>query len=198
MRIIILRHGQTEWNALQRYQGQTDIPLNDTGREQAYQVVRLLKEQEAVQAIYCSDLSRASETAQIIGDSLGINPISDARLRELSFGVWEGLTFTEVYGEYRQEFDDWFQDTQTYTVPGGESLQCLMVRVLEVISEIEQTGYQSVLVVTHGGVMKAVLGYADEETDLWADAIANAAMITMELTVETRLGIKVTRLQLCQ
>lgn len=189
MRIIMLRHGQTEWNALQRYQGQTDIPLNDTGREQAYQAALLLKEQEAVQAIYCSDLLRASETAQIIGESLGIEPISDARLRELSFGVWEGLTFTEVYEKYPQEFDDWFRATPTYIVPGGESFHRLNERVIEAIAKIKQAGHQTVLLVTHGGVIKAMLSLADEGADLWENAIGNAFMLTLELTEDGRMRI---------
>ena len=189
MRIIMLRHGQTDWNAQQKYQGQSDIPLNDTGREQASQAALLIKGQEPVQAIYCSDLVRAHETAEIIGRSLRIEPICDARLRELSFGEWEGLTFTEVYEKFPQAFDDWFRDTENYTVPGGESFHGLSLRVLQAIDDIQQASHQVALLVTHGGVIKAVLRHADEHTDLWNKGIETASMISLEITADGRIRI---------
>ncbi|PKM77991.1 MAG: alpha-ribazole phosphatase [Firmicutes bacterium HGW-Firmicutes-15] len=189
MRIIMVRHGQTDWNAQQKYQGQSDIPLNETGRAQAYQTALHLQDQESPQVIFCSDLMRARETAQIIGRSLGIESICDARLRELSFGEWEGMTFTEVYEKYPQAFNEWVRDTETYIVPGGESFQSLSKRVLQFIHEIKQANHQVALLVTHGGVIKAVLRHADECTDLWENAVETASFLIIDITEEGRILI---------
>lgn len=181
MRLILLRHGQTEWNALQKYQGQTDIPLNDTGREQAREAAYYLKEHEKVQAIYCSDLKRAQETAEIVGRKLGLAAIPDQRLREFAFGHWEGMTYSEVYARYPQEFEAWFNHTRTFVVPGGESFQQLTDRVLEAIEDIYQGPHETVLIVTHGGVIKAILNHIDQNTDLWDGAVDTASMRVVEI-----------------
>lgn len=91
----ILRHGQTDWNLNRRLQGSTDIPLNATGREQARKAATLL-ETSGLTRIIASPLSRALETAQIVGAHLGIEPLIDPRLIERNFGLFEGMTIDEV------------------------------------------------------------------------------------------------------
>ncbi|HHW62286.1 MAG TPA: alpha-ribazole phosphatase [Syntrophomonadaceae bacterium] len=184
MRMILLRHGQTDWNAWQKYQGQTDIPLNDIGRKQAAEAAHYLKEYEEVQAIYCSDLIRAHETAAIIGQKLGREIIPDRRLREVDFGRWEGMSYSEVYARYPQEFDAWFNNTRRFIIPGGESFQQLQDRVLAAIEDIYQGPHETVLIVTHGGVIKAILDHIDEKTDLWDRAVDTAAMRVVEIDSE--------------
>jgi len=115
---MLIRHGQTQWNVLQKYQGQTDIPLNNTGREQAAKLAALLK-QESIEAIYCSDLSRAMETAKIISSFHTVEPVSDPRWREFNFGHWEGLTYREIDHAFPEEARNWFEDTRHFKVPGG-------------------------------------------------------------------------------
>ena len=90
-----VRHGVTDWNVERRAQGQTDIPLNDTGREQARRLAERLKDEPPWDALYASDLSRARETAETIGAALGLPVSVDARLREISFGSMEGTTLEE-------------------------------------------------------------------------------------------------------
>ena len=92
----VLRHGQTDWNLEMRLQGSTDIPLNDTGREQARHAAGLLTGQ-SITRIVVSPLSRAMETARIVGDRLGLEPVIDDRLIERNFGLFEGMTIDEVH-----------------------------------------------------------------------------------------------------
>jgi probable phosphoglycerate mutase len=94
-RVIAVRHGETEWNVATRIQGQLDIGLNETGREQARRVARALAG-EALDAVYASDLQRAVDTAQAIAAQAGLAVQTDAALRERGFGEFEGLTWAEV------------------------------------------------------------------------------------------------------
>ncbi|MDI7774046.1 histidine phosphatase family protein [Asticcacaulis sp. EMRT-3] len=98
---LVLRHGQTDWNQQMRLQGSTDIPLNATGREQAKTAAGFLAGQ-GVTRIIASPLSRALETARIVGERLGIEPVTDGRLIERNFGLFEGMTLDEVR-QHRQE-----------------------------------------------------------------------------------------------
>lgn len=92
---FVLRHGQTDWNLNARLQGSTDIPLNDTGRGQARRAAEILRDQ-GLDRIVASPLSRALETAQIVGQALGLEPVTDVRLIERNFGLFEGMTIDEV------------------------------------------------------------------------------------------------------
>jgi probable phosphoglycerate mutase len=93
--ILLVRHGQTDWNLAHRWQGHVDIPLNETGRRQARLLARRL-ETLPIKAIYTSDLIRASETANIVAEPLGILPIPDPALRERNGGKFQSLTFDEL------------------------------------------------------------------------------------------------------
>jgi alpha-ribazole phosphatase len=191
MKIILVRHGQTEWNALKKYQGQIDIPINNVGRDQAARAGKYLADREKVEAIYCSDLSRTRETADIIAGSLNLKPIPDKRLRELSFGLWEGLTFTEVYEKYPQEFDNWYNDTFKIKVPEGESFNDLIERALSVIKEIINKHTGTVVVVTHGGVVKGILSQTVQENDLWKTTVEPGSITYIEATEEKLKCIEV-------
>lgn len=180
MKIILLRHGQTEWNALQKYQGHTDIALNDFGREQARKVAVYLRDHEEIEAIYCSDLSRGRETAEIIAAELQLHTNLDARWRELCFGHWEGLTFTEVYEQYPQAFDDWFNNTRQVKVPGGESFDEVLERVLPALAEIAGAHQGTVLVVSHGGVIRTLLNHLHGGNGMWETLLEPGSMTFLE------------------
>ena len=145
-RLLLVRHGETDWNADGRLQGQTDRPLSDFGRRQAQRLGDQLKseelEGEELEAIYASDLARARETAEIVGARLGQPVELDADLREKDWGTWEGLTAVE---RDRVEFV-------------GESTEAHQERVLRALRRISERhpGDGSVLVVTHGGSMRRV------------------------------------------
>jgi broad specificity phosphatase PhoE len=139
--LLLVRHGETDWNADGRLQGQTDRPLNEFGRRQAHRLAADL-EDEGLGAIYSSDLARARETAEIVGGRLGLPVALDSDLREKDWGTWEGLTAVE---RDRVEFV-------------GESTQAHQERILRALTRITEhhSGDVRVLVVTHGGSMRRV------------------------------------------
>jgi broad specificity phosphatase PhoE len=147
--LLLVRHGETDWNADGRLQGQTDRPLSDFGRRQAQQLADELAG-EQLEAIYSSDLSRARETAEIVGERLGLPVVLDPGLREKDWGTWEGLTAVE---RDRVEFV-------------GESTEAHQERILSALRRISSRHPEDgrVLVVTHGGSMRrvqtAALGWA--------------------------------------
>lgn len=182
MIIIMVRHGQTDWNHEQKYQGHCDIPLNDTGREQARDLARILQ-RETIDAVYSSDLSRAIETAEIISTPLSLKVKPDPRLREMSFGLWEGQTFSEIYRDYPDQFEEWFKHTNDYTVPGGESVNSLLERIRSFMDDIKDRYNGTVLLVTHGGVIRSflfsVLG--QDPRELWENGLEPGAVIRLEI-----------------
>jgi broad specificity phosphatase PhoE len=138
--LLLVRHGETDWNADGRLQGHTDRPLSDFGRRQARRLAEELAE-EKLDAIYASDLSRARETAEIVGQRLGLAVVLDPDLREKDWGSWEGLSAVE---RDRVEF-------------AGESTEAHKDRVLGALKRIaERHPGGRVLVVTHGGSMRRV------------------------------------------
>jgi broad specificity phosphatase PhoE len=145
--LLLVRHGETDWNADGLLQGQTDRPLSDFGRRQATQLAEELAGEE-LEAIYSSDLARARETAEIVGERLGLPVVLDPDLREKDWGTWEGLTATE---RDRVEFV-------------GESTEAHQERTLRALRRIVEQHHRRVLVVTHGGSMRraqtAALGVA--------------------------------------
>ena len=158
---MFVRHGETDWNAEGRLQGHTDRPLNAYGREQAKALAARLAGED-VAAIYASDLARARETAEIVGERLGLPVVVDADLREKNWGTWEGLTSEE---RLRVEL-------------AGESTAEHRERTVRAVERIvERHPGQRVVVVTHGGSMRriqsAVCGVAEPVVDncaLWAVA----------------------------
>jgi uncharacterized phosphatase len=152
--LYLVRHGETDWNKARRIQGSTDIPLNDTGRSQAAMTGQLLA-RLPWDAIVASPLSRAVETAQIISSEVGLGePTTDAALVERRYGEAEGLNYREVDTLYPGD----------EPVPGRESREEVMERVVPALFAIagEYPG-ENVIIVSHGGVIRAVLGAIDPE-----------------------------------
>lgn len=150
-RIILVRHGETDWNTEGRIQAQLDTPLNETGREQATLVAARLTA-EPFAAIYSSDLGRAYETAQIIAGNHHVPITSDSRLRELDYGRWAGLTFAEINAQYGAQAEQWWRGDLSAKPHGGEALIDVDARIGAVLAEIRAAHKgQTVLVVSHGG-----------------------------------------------
>lgn len=139
--LLLVRHGETDWNADGRLQGQTDRPLSDYGRRQARELAEQLADEE-LDAIYASDLARARETAEIVGERLGLPVALEPDLREKDWGTWEGLTSVE-------------RDHVEFVGESTEAHQERILRALRRISE-RHPGDARVLVVTHGGSMRRV------------------------------------------
>jgi len=156
-RIYLVRHGEIMGSGQFRYNGQTEVPLTPRGFEQ-YRALAERLQAEPVAACYTSDLSRCLEGAQILCAGRGIRPIPRAELRELSFGDWEGLTWSELEERFPDQWRARMNDFVGYRAPGGESLNDLRERVLPTIGEIvERHRGEPLLVVGHGGVNRVVL-----------------------------------------
>ncbi|MGN6425086.1 MAG: histidine phosphatase family protein [Asticcacaulis sp.] len=152
----VLRHGQTDWNAQARLQGSTDIPLNDTGREQARIAAGFMAD-EGITRIIASPLSRALETAQIVGARIGIAPELDPRLTERNFGLFEGMTIDEVR-RHREEMRDFMNpladiDGKHYP-DNAETLPAVIERVFACVNAWRETG--RCLFVCHGIPFRAI------------------------------------------
>ncbi len=146
----LVRHGQTDWNLARRYQGQTDIPLNATGIEQAKELAKSLAN-EKFDAVYSSDLSRAAVTAQILAKTLGMNVLTDKRLREIKKGIWEGLSFDEVQRQYAADLSKDSVNPVHSRTPGGETVAEVAMRMKQAADEIAlRHPGGKVLLVSHG------------------------------------------------
>ncbi|MDF2995082.1 MAG: Phosphoglycerate mutase [Xanthobacteraceae bacterium] len=159
-RIFLVRHGETDWNLAGRLQGGGhDIPLNDLGREQAAQTARVIERLSGDPhplGYVASPLGRASQTMAILRAGLGLPPDDfrrDDRLKEVSFGRWEGSTWTELRRRDPVSVAARNADPWNYVPPGGESYAMLTARVLSAIADIAQDS----VVVTHGGVVRVLL-----------------------------------------
>jgi probable phosphoglycerate mutase len=151
--LVIVRHGETAWNAERRVQGQLDIPLNALGLEQASAVGAALAA-ERFDAIYSSDLSRARQTAAPAAQALGLEVAIDQRLRERHYGVFETLTYAECRTRYPEDFAKFLAREPEFDFRTGESLVGFAARALQCLEEIARRhAGENVLVFTHGGVL---------------------------------------------
>lgn len=152
-RIVAIRHGETAWNVDTRLQGHLDIPLNATGRWQAQRTAGALVE-EGISAIYSSDLLRALQTAQALGSALSLPVVTDTRLRERAFGVFEAHTYAEIDARWPADARRWMQREPDFAPEGGESLREVYVRCLDAVGALaEAHAGQTIALVAHGGVM---------------------------------------------
>jgi probable phosphoglycerate mutase len=153
-RILAIRHGETDWNVNNRIQGQIDIDLNTHGLWQAQQVAKALA-QDTLHAIYASDLQRALVTAQHIARAHQMQVSKQIPLRERHYGLFEGLTWTQIQEEHPEDAAFW-RDRVPHWTPkqGGESLEMLHQRVKQAIDQLaSQHLGQQIAIVTHGGVL---------------------------------------------
>lgn len=157
-RIVLWRHGRTEWNASRRFQGQTDIPLDDIGIAQARNAAEQLATLRP-RRIISSDLQRALVTAQTLGALCNLPVISDSGLRETFAGEWEGLSREEIVRAYGDELAAWAAGSNLRPGVNGETRTEVAERMLTVINrELEQVGTgHTIVVVTHGGSARAVI-----------------------------------------
>jgi alpha-ribazole phosphatase len=158
MRLIFIRHGETEWNASLRYQGHMNIPLNERGRSQARAAAARLASYRPA-ALYASDLARAAETAEIIGVQLGFTPAQMPELREIHVGQWEGLTPEELYRRFPEHMREYDRDPARTVRLGGESYAQLQERALVALNRIRESHNpgETILAVSHGGTIRALL-----------------------------------------
>ena len=158
-RIIVIRHGETEWNVARRIQGQGDSRLTAEGNEQAVALARRLAREE-FDVLISSDLGRAMETARRIAE---LNPhavVPDARFRERNFGAGEGLTYDEIDRRFPNAFSRVGEVDPDYAIPGGESRRQFHERVAQAFeSVVREHAGKTVVVVAHGGVLATFYRY---------------------------------------
>ena len=184
-RLLLWRHGRTEWNAAGRFQGQLDPPLDDEGRRQAGRAARQLvagglRANDTV--VVSSDLSRAADTATVLADLLGVPLRQDTRLREHGMGSWEGLTRTEVAERFPDQYSDWLAG-RPVRGRGGEEASHVAERAVAALADLPAAGVA--VVVTHGGtagrLMERLLGLGPDHRRILGP-LANCAW--SELTVQ--------------
>lgn len=157
-RMILVRHGVTDWNREGRYQGQSDTPLNDEGWAQAHRLPELL-EAWGITQVFSSDLARASETARILAEGLRLGRVGlDARLREIDLGEWEGQLEAVIAQEYPQAWEARQTDPVNTGAPSGETTRQVAERMWTCLDEIARAFPQAVAaVVSHGLSLATVL-----------------------------------------
>ena len=155
-RICLVRHGETEWNAERRIQGQIDIGLNETGRRQAVAAGRWLK-RAGIVALYSSDLQRAWTTAQAIGAETGLQPNPVPEMRERRYGVFEGLTYDQAKAAHPAGYAAFESRNPDYDFENGESLKAMFDRVTVKLQAIAAAHPgQNTAIVLHGGVLDII------------------------------------------
>jgi broad specificity phosphatase PhoE len=160
-RVLLARHGETDDNREPlRFQGWRDTPLNDNGRRQAAELAERMAS-EGIASLWSSDLVRASETAEIVGDRLGLEARPDWRLREGNRGRWEGRLFDDVAREEPDAYAEWLRAGPGWRFPGGESLREQQLRVSECVEEIRAAAELPALAVAHGGSIRVMLCLSD-------------------------------------
>ena len=207
--VLLARHGETNDNLLPgRFQGWTDTPLNDTGRRQAFELATRLSQrtdspatcpergirgtgrgirgqadtgEPRIASLWSSDLSRARETASIVGAALGLRPLQDWRLREGYRGRWEGYLFDDIRESEPDHFAAWLRGGASFRFPGGESLLEQQQRVTASLRDIQAHGPLPALAVCHGGSIRVMLAEHDPRgLDAFHDfTVPNVTMLSL-------------------
>jgi broad specificity phosphatase PhoE len=174
-RILLARHGETEWNRLGRWQGHADPPLNALGRRQAQMLAEQLAG-DSVAAVYSSDLGRARQTAEIVAERLALAVTERPGLREIDVGSWSGLTKEEVRERFPDGFALWLAGEVGHD---GETREELATRAVAAVESIARDHVgQTVLVVTHGGVIRALRRHAGGDP---GDVVENGTTFALAL-----------------
>lgn len=177
-KIFLIRHGETQWNAIGRLQGSSDVELSPEGIEQARRLAAHFPARE-VGAIYSSDLVRAVMTAEILAAKFNLPVIKVSDLRETNFGDWEGKFFDELAKEYPVEFEKFFKSPEELCPPHGETFLESQVRAWAALGKIfVEHENQNVVVVSHGAVIRLILCAALEIPirKMWAISQFNLAV----------------------
>jgi len=182
MKLVIVRHGETEWNVQNKATGQLDSPLTPKGIRQAHAIAdRLLR--LSFTTLYSSDLGRAVQTANIIAEACGKKVIFDPQLREWNMGIFEGLTVSEMHKKFPQDRQDYERIGFEYVIPEGESLRQCRDRSFRVLNAIAERHLdETVVVIAHGCVLmvffEMVLGLPPGNS--WRFKLYNANLCTFE------------------
>jgi broad specificity phosphatase PhoE len=156
-RITLVRHGQTEWNRIERFRGRADVPLNQTGIAQAQATARRLAREPKPAAVYSSPLSRAAVTAGEIARAHGLTVLPHGGLVDIDYGLWQGLTPEQAAERWPAQLDAWYNAPQTARIPGGETLQVVRERGMRTVMELVRAHPDSSLVLVAHTVMNRLI-----------------------------------------
>jgi broad specificity phosphatase PhoE len=154
--IILVRHGETEWNVGEIFRGRIDIDLNDTGRKQAELLGEYLSESK-IEAVYSGPLKRALNTAQAIARYHNLEAQIAAGLNDLDFGQWQGLSLQKVREKYTEAYAEWVNHPEQVKLPGGETLGQVRERAVKVVNEVIARHKGAVVLVSHRVVNKVLI-----------------------------------------
>jgi broad specificity phosphatase PhoE len=184
--ILLTRHGESDWNRELRWQGHADRPLTEAGRDQARALAAELAG-EPISAVYSSDLIRAHETARIVADRLGLEVTVIPDLREIDVGAWSGLTRDEIAHHFPEGYRRWIEDGEIGH--DGETPEQLADRVVAAVERIAASHPgECVLVVSHGGAMRAVLNHAGGASEPTRIGNCTVARVSVDGARFTRLA----------
>jgi alpha-ribazole phosphatase len=193
-RLLIIRHGQTDWNQQGRFQGQSDLPLNSLGLRLAqaagWAAAQALNGEQP-QAIYASDLRRAWQSAEAVHTALPTNEsiplIAEPRLREMSFGDWEGMTYAEIQARYSGALQRWEADLENIAPPNGETLRQMVERVQAALNDLLQAHPNgTTLLVGHGGPLQLLIALTLglPPARFWQIHLSNASLSELRIYPE--------------
>ncbi|MBZ0293077.1 MAG: histidine phosphatase family protein [Anaerolineae bacterium] len=185
-RVLLIRHGETDWNLERRWQGFEPTSLNANGLEQADTLAQYLRERP-IGAVYCSDLPRALQTAAALAQVLGLEPRADIRWREIHVGIFQGLVISEVEQRYPVEIASFRSSDVDFVIPNGESRRMLGKRVYEAFEEVvEQPTGPEIAIVSHGGTIRRLIA------TLFGEAADSTFLPNTSITTFARKGAKWT------
>ena len=155
--VYLVRHGQTEWNASRRMQGQWNSNLNDTGRDQAHSHGRFLATRD-IQHLVASPLDRTRQTAEIVSRYLNLNPVFDDRIKEWDCGDWSGEYWDTLADKWPEDFAAWRDDEFNYRPPNCENYPDMMERARPLLDELRESPFERVAIVSHGIIGRVMVG----------------------------------------
>ena len=157
-KIILVRHGQTEWNRVERFRGRADIPLNETGLAQAEATGLRVAAEWQPTAIYSSPLSRAIQTAEAIARNFSLEVQRYPGLIDIDYGEWQGLSPDEARQRWPAELDAWYNAPEKARIPGGESLEELRTRAMSTVNELAASHPgQTIVLIGHTVINRIIL-----------------------------------------
>ncbi|MDR7856182.1 histidine phosphatase family protein [Tissierella sp.] len=181
-KIYLIRHGQSEWNKLNKIQGQRDTLLTELGKNQALLLGDRLAN-ENIDMIYTSDLTRAYDTAKAISNRINKPLFVSDSIREINFNLWEGLTNEEVQEKYKDEYSIWLREPHKLNIQGVETLNSLQERAMKYINKIiKENNNKSIAIVSHGAILKTIiLGLLDIEISHYKNiSLSNVSLSIIE------------------
>jgi len=182
MRLILIRHGKTCDNLKKKYSGIRDIGLTRAGRQEVKKIREKIKGLK-VDRVFCSDLKRSWQTAEIIFSNRTCKIIKNSHLREINFGKWEGLTYIQIVRKYPSTFKRWLKDPFSVNIPFGEKLSHFVRKIKNELKKIvDQNTDKTVALITHSGVIRVILNTLQDikRNDFWRLKINPGAVYIIE------------------